>query len=141
MVDNLMKSRVARRTRLVLLGLAIVAAWLPLTAQHKGLFPPEQLGMLEGPDRAAWQRPEEVMDALLIAEGSTVADLGAGGGWFTIRLANRVGPNGRVYAEDVQPADDRGHPPPRRARADEERRDDPGHRTRTRGSLRRSTLC
>ena len=42
------------------------------------------------------------MDALLIAEGTTVVDLGAGGGWFTIRLANRVGPNGRVYAEDVQ---------------------------------------
>jgi ubiquinone/menaquinone biosynthesis C-methylase UbiE len=42
------------------------------------------------------------MDALLIAEGSVVADLGAGGGWFTIRLANRVGPNGIVYAEDIQ---------------------------------------
>ena len=32
-----------------------------------------------------------------------VADLGAGGGWFTIRLARRVGPNGLVYAEDIQP--------------------------------------
>ena len=59
--------------------------------------------MLEGPDRAAWQQPDQIMDALLIAEGSTVADLGAGGGWFTIRLAGRVGPNGKVYAEDVQP--------------------------------------
>jgi ubiquinone/menaquinone biosynthesis C-methylase UbiE len=58
--------------------------------------------MLEGPDRAAWQRPDQVMDALRIAEGSAVADLGAGGGWFTIRLASRVGPNGVVYAEDVQ---------------------------------------
>jgi ubiquinone/menaquinone biosynthesis C-methylase UbiE len=38
-----------------------------------------------------------------IAEGSVVADLGAGGGWFTIRLARRVGPNGRVYAQDIQP--------------------------------------
>lgn len=43
------------------------------------------------------------MDALKIADGSTVADLGAGGGWFTIRLAHRVGPNGLVYAEDIQP--------------------------------------
>jgi ubiquinone/menaquinone biosynthesis C-methylase UbiE len=43
------------------------------------------------------------MDALQIAEGSCVADLGAGAGWFTVRLANRVGPNGRVYAQDVQP--------------------------------------
>jgi predicted methyltransferase len=42
------------------------------------------------------------MDTLLIAEGSAVADLGAGGGWFTMRLASRVGPNGTVYAEDVQ---------------------------------------
>lgn len=43
------------------------------------------------------------MDFLEIAEGSVVADLGAGGGWFTIRLAIRVGPNGRVYAQDIQP--------------------------------------
>ena len=42
------------------------------------------------------------MDALHVADGTTVADLGAGGGWFTIRLARRVGPNGRVYAVDVQ---------------------------------------
>jgi ubiquinone/menaquinone biosynthesis C-methylase UbiE len=43
------------------------------------------------------------MDALGIGDGSVVADLGAGGGWFTIRLARRVGPNGLVYAQDVQP--------------------------------------
>jgi ubiquinone/menaquinone biosynthesis C-methylase UbiE len=43
------------------------------------------------------------MDALGIADGVIVADLGAGGGWFTIRLARRVGPQGRVYAEDIQP--------------------------------------
>jgi cyclopropane fatty-acyl-phospholipid synthase-like methyltransferase len=41
------------------------------------------------------------MDALLIGEESIVADLGAGGGWFTIRLAHRA-INGRVYAEDIQ---------------------------------------
>ena len=38
-----------------------------------------------------------------IAEASVVADIGAGSGWFTIRLARRVGPQGLVYAEDVQP--------------------------------------
>jgi SAM-dependent methyltransferase len=43
------------------------------------------------------------MDELQIAEGSVVADLGAGSGWFTTRLAARVGPNGTVYAEDIQP--------------------------------------
>ncbi len=72
-------------------------------AQHARLFPPERLGELEGPDRDAWQRPDQIMDALQIGEGSVVADLGAGGGWFTVRLARRVGPNGRVYAEDIQP--------------------------------------
>lgn len=66
------------------------------------LFPPENLGLLESPDRAAWQKPDQIMDALGIAEGSTVADIGAGAGWFTIQLARRVGPNGHVYAEDVQ---------------------------------------
>ena len=70
---------------------------------HGRLFPPQDLGLLEGPDRDAWQRPDQIMDFLEIAEGSVVADLGAGGGWFTIRLANRVGPNGRVYAQDIQP--------------------------------------
>jgi predicted methyltransferase len=66
------------------------------------LFPPENLGLLESPDRDAWQKPDEIMDALSIADGATVADIGAGAGWFTIRLARRVGPNGIVYAQDVQ---------------------------------------
>src|SRR4051812_35180845 len=66
------------------------------------IFSPKDLGLLEPPDREAWQKPEQVMDGLQIAEDSVVADLGAGGGWFTIRLARRVGPHGLVYAEDVQ---------------------------------------
>jgi predicted methyltransferase len=86
-------------------ALALVASMAGVIAapQHGRLFPPEQLGILEGPDRDAWQRPDQIMDELGIGEGSIVADLGAGGGWFTVRLAHRVGPNGRVYAEDVQP--------------------------------------
>ena len=71
-------------------------------ARHGQLFPPQDLGLLEAPDRDAWQKPDEIMDALGIADGSAVADIGAGAGWFTIRLARRVGPNGIVYAEDVQ---------------------------------------
>ena len=67
------------------------------------LFSALDLGLLEAPDRDQWQRPDLIMDELRIAEGSVVADLGAGGGWFTIRLARRVGPNGLVYAEDIQP--------------------------------------
>jgi SAM-dependent methyltransferase len=74
-------------------------------SQQRGhrLFQPQDLGKLEGPDREAWQRPELIMDALGIGDGSVVADLGAGGGWFTVRLAKRVGPNGVVFAEDIQP--------------------------------------
>ena len=70
--------------------------------RHGRLFPPQDLGLLEGPDRAAWQKPDQIMDALAIADGSAVADIGAGAGWFTIHLARRVGPNGKVYAQDVQ---------------------------------------
>jgi len=51
--------------------------------------------------RDAWQRPAEVMDALGIRAGSVVADVGAGGGYFTFLLASRVGPKGKVYAEDI----------------------------------------
>lgn len=73
-------------------------------AKPKGrLFEARDLGLLEAPDRDQWQKPDQIMDALGIADGSVVADLGAAGGWFTLRLARRIGPNGRVYAEDIQP--------------------------------------
>lgn len=72
------------------------------TQPHGRLFPPEDLGLLEAPDRDLWQPPDQIMDALGIAEASVVADVGAGSGWFTVRLARRVGPNGTVYATDVQ---------------------------------------
>ena len=90
---------------------AAAAAWMLAAAAaaaaaqnlpHARLFPPEDLGLLEAPDRAIWQKPDEIMDALHIADGATVADVGAGAGWFTVRLARRVGPRGRVYAEDIQ---------------------------------------
>lgn len=68
------------------------------------LFGTQDLGLLEAPDREQWEKPEQIMDAIGIAEGSKVAELGAAGGWFTLQLAERVGPNGRVYAEDIQPA-------------------------------------
>ncbi len=70
--------------------------------RHGRLFPPQDLGLLEQPDRTLWQKPEQIMDAVGVADGSTVADIGAGAGWFTIRLARQVGPRGKVYAQDVQ---------------------------------------
>jgi len=66
------------------------------------LFKPTDLGLLESPDRAAWQKPDLIMDALKIADGDTVADIGAGSGFFTVRLARRVRETGLVYAEDIQ---------------------------------------
>ena len=85
--------------------LLVASSVVMLDGQSRGsaLFPPQDLGLLEAPDRDGWQKPDQIMDALGIADGSVVADLGAGGGWFTVRLAKRVGPNGLVYAEDIQP--------------------------------------
>ena len=56
-----------------------------------------------GPGREAEQQPERVVAALELAPAAQVADLGAGGGYFTFRLADAVGPDGRVYALDVDP--------------------------------------
>jgi predicted methyltransferase len=53
--------------------------------------------------RDAWQRPADVLDALEIREGSVVADIGCGSGYFTRHLARRVGPGGLVYAVDIDP--------------------------------------
>jgi predicted methyltransferase len=57
----------------------------------------------EGFRRDGWQHPEEVVRVLGLKAGDTVADLGAGGGYFTFRLADAVGKAGAVYAVDVDP--------------------------------------
>jgi SAM-dependent methyltransferase len=87
---------------LTMLGEAGLAQ-APAAPRQGRLFPPVDLGLLETPDRAARQKPEQIMDTLKIADGAKVADIGAGAGFFTIRLADRVGPNGVVYAQDIQP--------------------------------------
>jgi ubiquinone/menaquinone biosynthesis C-methylase UbiE len=60
------------------------------------------LSLLETPDRNQWQRTDDILDDLKIADGSVVADIAAGGGWFSVQLARRVGPAGIVYAEEIQ---------------------------------------
>jgi ubiquinone/menaquinone biosynthesis C-methylase UbiE len=57
----------------------------------------------EAPDRAAWQKPEQVLDALALRPGQVVCDIGAGPGYFALRAAKRVGEKGRVFAVDVEP--------------------------------------
>lgn len=61
------------------------------------------LSRLEDPERATWQKPDEVIHALRLREGAVACDLGAGPGVFTVRLARAVGPQGRVHAVDVDP--------------------------------------
>jgi ubiquinone/menaquinone biosynthesis C-methylase UbiE len=55
----------------------------------------------QGIGRDQWQQPDKVMAALQIREGAEVADLGAGGGYFTFYLAKAAGPEGKVYAVDI----------------------------------------
>jgi SAM-dependent methyltransferase len=56
----------------------------------------------DDPARDAWQKPDEVLNALDLQPTFTVADLGAGTGYFSIRLAKRL-PEGKVFAADVEP--------------------------------------
>src|SRR5687768_10695590 len=58
---------------------------------------------LERSERVSEEEPERALDALGSLSGLTVADVGAGSGYFTVRLAARVGAQGRVYANDLQP--------------------------------------
>jgi ubiquinone/menaquinone biosynthesis C-methylase UbiE len=57
----------------------------------------------ESPGRAAWQKPEQVLDALELKAGQIVCDIGSGPGYFSLRAAKRVGDGGRVFAVDVEP--------------------------------------
>jgi len=102
------------RTRIVLLltlSLAGLTVAQPLTTQTKKQ---EQrptstpyagdLSIFEYPDRDQKLHVKWVMDSLQLKPGKSVADIGAGSGWFTVRAAARVAPGGVVYAEDINPA-------------------------------------
>ena len=58
---------------------------------------------LERPEREAEEAPSKAIAALNIRPGQVVADIGAGSGYYSVRLARAVGPTGRVYATDIQP--------------------------------------
>lgn len=62
----------------------------------------ENVAFFDRPGRDAEEKTDAILDALEIPAGATVADVGAGTGYFTWRLAQRVGPNGKVLAVDVQ---------------------------------------
>ncbi len=97
-----------RRAFPTLLTAAVLMGWPRVSAQvaeqHR---PPEStseyIKSLEEPEREAWQKPDEVVEKLELKPGEVVADLGAGSGYFTVRLARAVGPSGKVYAIDIDP--------------------------------------
>jgi ubiquinone/menaquinone biosynthesis C-methylase UbiE len=85
-------------------GMSPAAAQAPRDHQemhrlHKD--PAAYIAALEDPKRDAYQKPHEVLQALAVKDGEVIADIGAGSGYFAVRLARHVGKAGRVYAVDV----------------------------------------
>lgn len=56
----------------------------------------------DNPEREAWQKPEQVLDVLQLPNNALVADIGAGTGYFSVRIAKRVS-EGKVFAADIEP--------------------------------------
>jgi arsenite methyltransferase len=73
----------------------------PMHRLHRD--PKAYIQALEDPKRDAYQKPREVMTALGLKSGEIIADIGAGSGYFTFRLAQPVGDKGKIYAVDVSP--------------------------------------
>lgn len=96
---------------LVVLGaLAIYAATLWAQGRHpvsgRAIAPVMGVGgadWLDRPERDAEEHTTKAVEALALETGMVVADIGAGSGYYTERMARRVGPSGRVYATDIQP--------------------------------------
>jgi ubiquinone/menaquinone biosynthesis C-methylase UbiE len=100
------KSRLVT-TLLVLAFVSPAAAWgedvHPITHRRIAqVMGPGGAGWLVRPERQTEEHPDEALDALKIPKGATVADIGAGVGYFTWRLAERVGSSGVVYGVDIQ---------------------------------------
>ena len=103
-------SRLNAAAIVVLLGFTAVGAQVPAPGIHpiSGRRIANVMGWqgaewLERSERTSEEQPDEALDALGPLAGLTVADLGAGSGYFTVRIARRVGDKGRVYANDLQP--------------------------------------
>jgi len=94
---------------LLLLSL-LVPATLPAQTVHpltgRRIAPamaPAGADWLDRAEREKEEQPEAALDAIGIQPGMVVADVGAGTGYISVKVAHRVGPSGKVYAEDVQP--------------------------------------
>jgi len=86
------------------IGVAQNAGTHPISGRRYALpMSVEGAAWLERPERIQEEDPDLALRLLAIARGSTIADIGAGSGYFTIRMARLTGPEGRVYASDIQP--------------------------------------
>ncbi len=65
--------------------------------------PKAYIATLENPQRDAEQKPDEVIAALDLKAGETLADIGAGSGYFTFRFSRKLGDSGRIFAVDINP--------------------------------------
>ena len=74
----------------------------PAAERQTELADPRDAGWFYRPERFESEKPGELLDLLGIAEGDTVADVGAGPGFFSLLAAERVGPSGKVLAVDIQ---------------------------------------
>ena len=92
------------RVPIILIFLLLAQATHPLTGrQIAPVMSADGAGWLDRPEREAEEAPEQALDALGIRAGMVVADVGAGTGYMSLRMARRVGPTGKVYANDLQP--------------------------------------
>ncbi len=88
----------------VILSAPNLPAQTPAPPSHPTSTPyTGNLNIFEEPGRDQRLQIDRVMDLLHLKPGNTIADIGAGGGWFSVRAARRVGPKGRVIAEDINP--------------------------------------
>ena len=76
----------------------------PITGRRiAGVMGVQGADWLNRPERESEENPEGALDALRLKPGMVVADVGAGTGYMSLRMAKRVGPSGKVYANDLQP--------------------------------------
>jgi ubiquinone/menaquinone biosynthesis C-methylase UbiE len=88
----------------VLCALAWAQNTHPITGRpYAGVMSADGATWLTRPEREQEEQPDRALRDIGIAKGSTVADIGAGSGAITWRLAQQVGPTGKVYANDIQP--------------------------------------
>ncbi len=87
------------------LSLAAAQGVHPVTGRrYAGVMSADGAPWLTRPERETEEEPDKALAAIGIAKGSTVADIGAGSGYMTWRMAKLVGPAGKVYANDIQQA-------------------------------------